>query len=71
MSIKYATCKKCNVGNLVWVFSAKGKWYLSDPAAVSTTYGGNKTIPFAHRCRNPRVGDCDYHEDDKGVDSNA
>lgn len=61
MAIKYVTCKKCDAPNLVWVFSAKGKWYLSDPAAVSTTYGGNKVIPFAHRCRVPQVGDCDYH----------
>jgi hypothetical protein len=59
---KYITCKKCGVENLVWVFSAKGNWYLSDPAAVSTTYGGNKTIPFAHKCRVPHPGDFDYRE---------
>lgn len=65
MSIKYITCKKCGEPGLVWVLSAKGKWYLSNPGAVSTTYGGNKTIPFAHRCRTPKPGDCDYHGEAK------
>ena len=57
-----AICKKCGTENLVWVFSAKNKWYLSDPKAISTTYGGNKVIPFAHKCRVPLPGDCDYRE---------
>ena len=48
--IKYATCKKCGWDKCVWVFSAKGKWYLSEPDSVSTSFGGNKTIPFAHKC---------------------
>lgn len=60
--MKTITCKKCGIENLVWVFSAKGKWYLSEPSAISTTFGGNKTIPFGHKCRVPKPGDYDYRE---------
>ncbi len=50
------TCKRCGRHNLVWAQSKKGNWYLSDPKAVSTSYGNYITIPFAHKCVSENLG---------------
>ena len=50
MSQKEVTCKRCGEGGFIWRQSAKGKWYLSDPRPVLTSYGNNKWIPFSHQC---------------------
>jgi hypothetical protein len=49
--MKTTECKKCGVSGLSWRKSAKGHWYLAQPALVSTlTHGNHITIPFAHQC---------------------
>jgi hypothetical protein len=50
MSQKTITCKNCNQGGLFWRQSAKGNWYLCDPAPIQTSTLNNKWIPFAHKC---------------------
>jgi hypothetical protein len=54
--MKTTTCKRCGRHNLVWAQSKKGNWYLSDPKAVSTSYGNYITIPFAHKCVSEDLG---------------
>jgi hypothetical protein len=56
MSQQEVTCKRCGEGGFIWRQSAKGKWYLSDPRPVLTSYGNNKFIPFAHQCAKDESG---------------
>jgi len=40
--ISYKMCRRCGIGNLVWVGKVKGKWRLGDPVTMKVHECGKK-----------------------------